>query len=116
MEDTHQEHLEAHTEAVVKSGLHIQEEIDRKEASRPPRRTSGEAMQAGMRDYPSSFPRQHLKKPGVEAELEVKPMYDAPYYKGSGELEGMAALITGGDFGILLATWRIAASAGRRSR
>ena len=29
MEET-QEHLEAHTDAVVKSGLHIQEEIDRK--------------------------------------------------------------------------------------
>lgn len=100
MEDTHQEHLEAHTEAVVKSGLHIQEEIDRKEAARPPEQTSGEAMQAGMRDYPSSFPQQHLKKPGIEAELDVKPMYDAPHYKGSGKLEGMAALITGGDSGI----------------
>jgi NAD(P)-dependent dehydrogenase (short-subunit alcohol dehydrogenase family) len=27
-------------------------------------------------------------------------MYDAPFYQGSGKLEGKAALITGGDSGI----------------
>ena len=94
------EHLEAHTEPVVKSGLHIQEEIDRKESRGAPEDKSSEPMQAGQRDYPSHFPQQHLKKPGLEAELEVKPMYDAPGYKGSGKLEGMVALITGGDSGI----------------
>ena len=57
-------------------------------------------MQAGQREYPSHFPKQHLRKPGVEAELEVKPMYDAPDYNGSGKLQGMVALITGGDSGI----------------
>jgi NAD(P)-dependent dehydrogenase (short-subunit alcohol dehydrogenase family) len=100
MEET-QEHLEAHTEAVVKSGLHIQEKIDRKDAERPGSGgEDGQPMQAGQRDYPSGFPRQHLNKPGLEAELELKPMYEAPEYKGSGKLEGMAALITGGDSGI----------------
>lgn len=94
------EHLEAHTEAVVKSGLRIQEEIDRKESRGAPEDKSSEPMQAGQRDYPSHFPQQHLKKPGLEAELDVKPMYDAPGYKGSGKLEGMVALITGGDSGI----------------
>ena len=94
------EHLEAHTDAVVKSGLHIQEEIDRKESQGASENKSSEPMQAGQRDYPSHFPQQHLKKPGIEAELDVKPMYDAPGYKGSGKLENMVALITGGDSGI----------------
>jgi NAD(P)-dependent dehydrogenase (short-subunit alcohol dehydrogenase family) len=99
MEET-QEHLEAHTEAVVKSGLHIQEEIDRKDTERAGGGEDGQPMQAGQRDYPASFPKQHLRKPGLEAELDLKPMYEAPDYKGSGKLEGMAALITGGDSGI----------------
>jgi short chain dehydrogenase len=58
-------------------------------------------MQAGARLYPvPPLPGQHLKKPGEETELELQPLYDAPYYKGSGKLEGMVALITGGDSGI----------------
>ncbi len=99
MEESH-EHLEAHTEAVAKSGLHIQEEIDRKDGARPSKNEASEPMQAGQRNYPSHFPKQHLKKPGAEAELEIKPMYEAPHYKGSGKLQDMVALITGGDSGI----------------
>jgi len=58
-------------------------------------------MQAGARKYPEPpMPAQHLKKPGKEADLQLQPMYDAPFYKGSGKLEGMAAIITGGDSGI----------------
>jgi NAD(P)-dependent dehydrogenase (short-subunit alcohol dehydrogenase family) len=57
--------------------------------------------QTGARDYPvPPLPKQHLEKPGLEAELELKPLWDAPYYKGSGKLEGMTALITGADSGI----------------
>src|SRR4051812_36116420 len=59
------------------------------------------AMQAGARVYPVPPLRgQHLKKPGLEADLDLKPMYDAPHYKGSEKLLDMAALITGGDSGI----------------
>jgi NAD(P)-dependent dehydrogenase (short-subunit alcohol dehydrogenase family) len=58
------------------------------------------AMQAGARRYPEDFPAQHQLKPGSEALLELKPMYDAPYYKGSGKLAGRRAIITGGDSGI----------------
>src|SRR5262249_46943265 len=59
------------------------------------------AMQAGARRYPEPpFPEQHQPKPGDEAALDPAPMYDAPYYKGSGKLEGKVALITGGDSGI----------------
>lgn len=57
--------------------------------------------QTGAREYPvPPLPKQALEKPGLEADLELKPMWDAPYYKGSGKLEGMAALITGADSGI----------------
>ena len=59
------------------------------------------AVQAGAREYPAPpFPEQHQTKPGVEARLNPQPMYDAPFYRGSGKLEGKAALITGGDSGI----------------
>jgi NAD(P)-dependent dehydrogenase (short-subunit alcohol dehydrogenase family) len=59
------------------------------------------AMQAGARRYPEPpFPKQHQEKPGTEAELALKPMYDAPYYQGSGKLKDKVALITGGDSGI----------------
>ena len=46
------------------------------------------------------LPNQHLKKPGNEADLELKPMYDAPHYKGSEKLLDKVALITGADSGI----------------
>lgn len=59
------------------------------------------AMQAGARKYPEPpFPKQHQVKPGKESALDPAPMYDAPFYKGSGKLEGMAAIVTGGDSGI----------------
>src|SRR5699024_2009439 len=51
--------------------------------------------------YPEPpFPKQHQKKPGEEFKLDPAPLYDAPFWKGSGKLEGMAAIITGGDSGI----------------
>ncbi len=59
------------------------------------------AMQAGARAYPEPpFPEQHQSKPGSERKLDPAPMYDAPFWRGSGKLEGMVALITGGDSGI----------------
>ncbi len=59
------------------------------------------AMQAGARAYPvPPFPIQHQPKPGAEHKLDPAPLYEAPFYKGSGKLEGKVALITGGDSGI----------------
>ena len=59
------------------------------------------AVQAGARKYPEPpFPEQHQRKPGEEAALDPAPMYDAPFWKGSGKLDGMAAIVTGGDSGI----------------
>ena len=48
----------------------------------------------------SPMPAQHLEKPGIEAELKLKPRYEAPHYKGSGKLQDRVALVTGGDSGI----------------
>jgi NAD(P)-dependent dehydrogenase (short-subunit alcohol dehydrogenase family) len=79
----------------------IQSEIDRADKTASERKAKkSEAMQAGARAYPASFPKQHLKKPGFESELAVQPMYDAPHYRGSDKLRDMVALITGGDSGI----------------
>ncbi|PZQ14044.1 MAG: short-chain dehydrogenase [Rhodanobacter denitrificans] len=58
-------------------------------------------VQAGPRRQPANpLPEQHLRKPGLEAELSPSPRFDAPDYRGSGKLEGRVALITGGDSGI----------------
>lgn len=84
--------------AMARSERAIQATVEA--TDRNPPKKSGKAMQAGARMYPVEFPAQHLKKPGLEADLKVAPMYDAPHYKGSGKLEGKVALITGGDSGI----------------
>ncbi len=78
----------------------IQQNLAAREAGRP-QPGKPKAMQAGAREYPvPPLTGQHLDKPGVEAELALKPMYDAPYYKGSDKLKDKVALITGGDSGI----------------
>jgi hypothetical protein len=46
------------------------------------------------------FPAQKLEKPGLEADMKVRPKYMAPRYKAAGKLDGKVALITGGDSGI----------------
>src|SRR5205085_6496539 len=46
------------------------------------------------------FPARKLPKPGIEADLEPRPRYQAPQYKPAGKLEGKVALISGGDSGI----------------
>jgi NAD(P)-dependent dehydrogenase (short-subunit alcohol dehydrogenase family) len=88
----------AMTEA-VNQGERIQQTIDAKEKKKPKEEDKA-SMQAGTRPYPDHFPPQHLKKPGLEADLKAAPMYQAPGYKGSDKLRDMVAIITGGDSGI----------------
>ena len=57
-------------------------------------------MQAGSREYPTAFAKQHQQKPGFESDLNPAPMYEAPAYKGSEKLKGKVAIITGADSGI----------------
>lgn len=60
-----------------------------------------EAIQVGAREQPEPpMPEQHLEKPGLEKDLEVRPRYLAPDYRGSGKLEDRVAIVTGGDSGI----------------
>jgi NAD(P)-dependent dehydrogenase (short-subunit alcohol dehydrogenase family) len=80
----------------------IQRQIDAKEERTFNPETGDEPPpQTGAREYPvPPFPKQHLEKPGLEAELDLRPMWDAPYYRGSGKLQDKVALITGADSGI----------------
>lgn len=85
--------------AAVARQQRIQKTIDRIDHASPPSREK--PMQAGARRYPvPPFPKQHYSKPGDERVLNPPPMYDAPYFKGSGKLDGKVAIITGGDSGI----------------
>lgn len=60
----------------------------------------GGAAQTGVRQPAGDFPAQHLSKPGLEAQMELKPKFMAEQYKGSGKLAGQVAIVTGGDSGI----------------
>ncbi|GAB2177185.1 SDR family oxidoreductase [Dongia sp. agr-C8] len=79
----------------------IQSKTDARDAQKREDPSQEEAPQTGARSYPvPPFPEQHQAKPGTEATLEPRPMYDAPHYLGSRKLEDKVALITGGDSGI----------------
>jgi NAD(P)-dependent dehydrogenase (short-subunit alcohol dehydrogenase family) len=65
------------------------------------KKQAAKGREAGTQKQPKApMPAQHQEKPGLEAKVTPKPQYEAPLYKGSGKLEGKAALITGGDSGI----------------
>lgn len=48
----------------------------------------------------SPLPPQTQSKPGLDSEMDPRPQYMAPDYKGAEKLAGKTALITGGDSGI----------------
>jgi NAD(P)-dependent dehydrogenase (short-subunit alcohol dehydrogenase family) len=59
------------------------------------------AVQTSAQKRPGTpLPAQHLAKPGLEADMALKPQFMADHYEGSHKLRGMTALITGGDSGI----------------
>ena len=91
-----------HEQATVEEQRRIQREQDAKDASasKASKGRRSEAVQAGTRPQPEKMPAQHLEKPGRESDLQLAPRFMAPDYKGSGKLEGMAAVITGADSGI----------------
>lgn len=91
-------------EATAARQRSIQKQVDardkaKKAVEKAPAKKS--AVQAGERRQPENpLPPQHLDKPGHEHELDPRPRYLAPDYRGSGKLEGRVALVTGGDSGI----------------
>ncbi|SDA98539.1 SDR family oxidoreductase [Mesorhizobium qingshengii] len=88
------------TSTTVQKQQRVQRKVDADDRAKPKSKTTG-AMQAGARKYPvPPFPKQHHLKPGHESEIKPAPLYDAPFWRGSGKLEGKVALVTGGDSGI----------------
>ncbi|KRB67910.1 SDR family oxidoreductase [Noviherbaspirillum sp. Root189] len=79
----------------------IQQETDAMDSQRQQQSQNEGAVQAGARVQPAPpFPALHLQKPGIESELSPRPQFMAPDYKGSGKLQDMVAIVTGGDSGI----------------
>ena len=79
----------------------LQREQERKRSARAKRQPKEQPLQPTDRAaYPAGQPEQHLAKPGHEHQLEPRPRYEAPTYRGAGKLTDRVALITGGDSGI----------------
>lgn len=57
-------------------------------------------VDAPLKEPKPPFAKQHQDSPGIESELDPKPRYQAERYKPAAKLEGLAAVITGGDSGI----------------
>jgi len=71
------------------------------QSKQQPQDKQSAAVQPPGRQYPTPpLPKQHQPKPGLEAALEPRPHYEAPEYRGSGKLEDLVAIVTGGDSGI----------------
>ena len=50
---------------------------------------------------PAGFPEQHQNlQPGSQKDMNPKPVTEDPSYRGSGKLDGLVAIVTGGDSGI----------------
>ena len=87
--------------AKAQSDRRLQREAEQKRKKSGGNGKQGGAVQAAEKKYPEPpQPKQHLEKPGRESEMEPRPEYLAPEYRGSGKLEGKVALVTGGDSGI----------------
>ena len=101
MSHTEQPH-EQRAERIADDERRIQRDAEAKEErSFEPEGDDEAPPQTGARAYPvPPMPREHLAKPGHEHELDLQPMWDAPFYKGSGKLQDKVALITGADSGI----------------
>lgn len=63
------------------------------------------AQQSLLKDPRSIYPRpeykpQHQEQPGFEKPMDPAPDHGEKSYQGSGRLDGLVALVTGGDSGI----------------
>lgn len=98
---TEQEGFRQEAERTAQDERDIQHQVEQEDRSFASGQDDDKPPQTGAREYPvPPMPKQHLEKPGLEQDMELKPMWDAPYYKGSGKLAGKVALVTGADSGI----------------
>ncbi len=89
--------------------------MPRKSSAKPRREEQGSSKPAGAKihQFPQRpvkaeplpepeppFMKRKLRKPGLDAEMEPQPRFEAPTYKPASKLVGKVALITGGDSGI----------------
>ncbi|RZI69974.1 MAG: SDR family oxidoreductase [Pseudomonas sp.] len=88
------------TRTLVGKETAIQRRQDAKDRSAAPVKKSRRAVQAGARVQPVELPPEHLRKPGQEGDMSLRPRFNAPGYQGSQKLQGMSAIVTGGDSGI----------------
>ena len=89
-------------ESTARRQRRIQAEQDRRDQAGKAKTSDDKKrpVQAGARRQPEKLPAQHIAKPGHESELALAPRFLAPDYRGSGKLEGFAAIVTGADSGI----------------
>ncbi|HEX4372989.1 MAG TPA: SDR family oxidoreductase [Puia sp.] len=100
MNTAHKNKYSREAEKIAGHHKELQKQVSVADKKNPAAR-SEHPMQAGARKYPEPpLAGQRLSKPGKEKDMEQRPMYDAPYYRGSGKLDGKIAVITGGDSGI----------------
>jgi NAD(P)-dependent dehydrogenase (short-subunit alcohol dehydrogenase family) len=91
----------ANQDDVANTQKAIQSRQDQLDASKGEQKQSEEPVQTSAVEQPGPpGNHQHLAKPGLEAQMELKPRFMAEHYKGSGKLEGQVAIVTGGDSGI----------------
>jgi NAD(P)-dependent dehydrogenase (short-subunit alcohol dehydrogenase family) len=86
-------------ESAARKQRALQDRVDKKDA-KTGKKEAKKPVQAGLREQPTELPAQHLDKPGNEHALALEPRFLAPDYVGSGKLDGMTAIVTGGDSGI----------------
>ncbi|HZX29538.1 MAG TPA: SDR family oxidoreductase [Telluria sp.] len=87
-------------EGAVSQQKQIQSRQDDKDAHQAKSKPSGPVQTSEVRQPVPPIEQPHLVKPGIEADMQSKPRFMAEHYKGSGKLQGMAAIVTGGDSGI----------------
>src|SRR5690554_6146349 len=103
MNNDHDKGHEQRAEKTTQDQREIQQQQDQRDQNKQGSGSKAEKQAAQTGDRKHHEPPlsdQHLEKPGSEAELDPAPQFMAPSYRGSGKLEGMTALITGGDSGI----------------
>ncbi|TFW25215.1 SDR family oxidoreductase [Massilia arenosa] len=100
--DTHNAPGEGTVEAAAARQKAIQSRQDDKDQHQQQQGQSEQkaAQTSAVQQPVPPMHQPHIAKPGIEQDMQVKPRFMAEQYKGSGKLEGMSAIVTGGDSGI----------------